>query len=378
MLIPRALLLAAPLAVAYGTAAADDEAPTDQPILLPPAPPPVVDAHTAPNSEPHRGSGVFVLGAGFSPDDHFIAHSAVIQPNLFGTGQRLALSADVSERQQRFALTHTLPELVRGFDLETELFSRRIVYPGFTREGVGGSIGLGTRVGDHTRIYGRYRVEHVAVSIAEPPVEATAKAIDASNLGNGIVATIGAGLEYSTLDDKFLPRRGTRFELFTDNASKGIGSDYSFTRTAAALDLARGLGPLTLRLHGRATYIHSTDPMGVPLSERLMHDGHGDIRGYSVASGAQLGDNLEAIGKVELELPVWKRAGLSLAAWADAGVTASADTMWGPTGDPLLRRSAGVSLIWRTPIGPLRFDVALPFDGPDNKPQFLFGLGGSF
>nr|MBA3821855.1 BamA/TamA family outer membrane protein [Deltaproteobacteria bacterium] len=38
--------------------------------------------------------------------------------------------------------------------------------------------------------------------------------------------------------------------------------------------------------------------------------------------------------------------------------------------------SAGVSLIWRSPIGPLRFDWAMPIDG--GRPIFSFGLGGSF
>jgi outer membrane protein assembly factor BamA len=40
-----------------------------------------------------------------------------------------------------------------------------------------------------------------------------------------------------------------------------------------------------------------------------------------------------------------------------------------------LQRSVGVSIIWRSPIGPLRFDWALPLDGERRGAQFLFGLG---
>jgi outer membrane protein insertion porin family len=85
---------------------------------------------------------------------------------------------------------------------------------------------------------------------------------------------------------------------------------------------------------------------------------------------------MEAVGRAELEVPIWKAAGLSLAGWADAGLRYNADSMWGPTDSPLLRRSVGFSIIWRSPIGPLRFDWAIPLDGRDRNTKFLFGLGG--
>ena len=51
--------------------------------------------------------------------------------------------------------------------------------------------------------------------------------------------------------------------------------------------------------------------------------------------------------------------------------------MWGGRNE-VLQHSAGFGVIWRSPIGPLRFDVAYPLDGADRKPQFLFSLGGAF
>ena len=117
--------------------------------------------------------------------------------------------------------------------------------------------------------------------------------------------------------------------------------DYNFERVGGALDHARELGPFTLRMHGHAAYVRGLEGARVPLGERLMHDGHGDVRGYALDAMSPAGDNFEAIGRIELEMPVWKRAGLSLAGWADAGLRHDTDEMYGPTDSPLLRRSAG-------------------------------------
>ncbi len=333
-----------------------------------------------------KPTGTFAVGAGFSPDDGFLVHAAVVQPNLFHPGHRLALTADMSAVRQRAALTYDVPVLP-NLDLQTELFTQRRDFGQFTREGTGGELGLSYKVDKHTRIYGRYRLEAVRTTLGTDMKPSDIPARRESELGNGYVATLGAGIVYDTLDEHFLPRRGTRFELFTDRADPRWGSDYTFERTGGSIDHARDLGPFTLRLHGHAAYIRG--PLGVPLSERLQHDGHAEVRGYGLDSLPPLGSNIEAVGRVELELPVWKRAGLSIAGFADAGLRENTDAMY-PTGagspgslaygstSPLLQRSVGLSIIWRSPIGPLRFDWAVPLDGDKRDRQFLFGLGGSW
>lgn len=326
-------------------------------------------------------TGRFVIGAGVSADDGPIMHAQVAQPDLFRTGQGLSLTMDASPIRQRAALDYHVP-LLSSLDFDGQLFATRRNFGDFTREGVGGEARLAYKLDRATRIYGRYRIE--AVETALNPVDAMAKQdprFGDVDLGNGTVATLGAGIVYDTLDEPYLPRRGTRFELFADRADRKWGSAYNFDRTGGSFDLARGVGPFTLRVHGHAAYIQSRDPMGVPLSERLHHDGHAEVRGYALDSLPALGSNVEAVGRVELELPIWKKAGLSLAGWADAGLRHNTDQMSGqavPGGpaDSLVQRSLGASLIWRSPIGPLRFDIAFPMEGRDRDRQFLFGLGG--
>jgi outer membrane protein insertion porin family len=335
-----------------------------------------------------RRTGRFVLGAGFSPDEGFLAHAAVVQDDLFGTGQRLALSADLSAVHQSFHLVHEVPDLLSsGLDLRSELFSTRRQFPGFVREGQGGALTVGHRLDRTTRVFLRYRIEEVGLELDRPSATSVARNVRGADLGGGTIASLGAGVTYDTLDAPYLPSLGTRVALFGERADRRLGSDHDLMKISASLDHARPLGPFTLRVQGRGAYVRALGPGGVPLSERLQHAGHADVRGYPVdaigllalpgSDGLAAGADLAATGRLELELPVIRSAGLSIAAFADVGARYNADPSWGATG-ATLHRSVGASIIWRSPIGPLRFDWAVPLDREDHHPVFLFGLGASF
>lgn len=346
-----------------------------------PEPPPDPPPKAEPPPAARAPAGRFSIGAGYNPDDGFLARAEVAHDDLFRTGQRLALSADLSTIRQRFALVHEAPGLAGGaLDLTTELFADRRAYPDFAREGTGGAVTLGRRLSRTTRVYARYRVEHVAIDPAAAMPEAAGRAMpmpEAARHGEGLLVTLGAGIAYSTLDAPLLPRRGSRLELFAERADRRLGSEHELVRARAVAEHARPLGPFTLRLHGSATAVRSNDPMGVPLAFRLQHEGHADVRGYPLGAGGAAGaagGNLEALGRIELELPIVPKWGLSIAGFADAGLRYNDDAAWGPRG-ALLQRSVGVSIIWRSPIGPLRFDWALPLDGERRGAQFLFGFG---
>lgn len=347
------------------------------------------EATVASEPAPRAPTGRFAIGAGHSPDDGFLARAEVAQDDLFRTGQHLALSAEISAIRQRFLLAHEVPDLLGSrLDLRTELFSSRRAFPGFAREETGGAVTLGKRLSRTTRVYARYRIEHVDLDLAGPEAAASARVAVghlgeglsrmgiSGHLGEGLLATLGVGLEHSTLDEPVLPRRGTRLALFAERADRRLGSDHELWRAGGLVEHARPLGPFTLRLHGHAAMVHSRDPMGVPLAFRLQHEGSADVRGYGLDTGNLAGDNVAAVGRAEVELPLVPKWGISVAAFADAGLRYNTDRAWGPE-RPLLQRSAGVSLIWRSPIGPLRFDWAVPLDGEQRGVRFLFSFGGA-
>lgn len=339
----------------------------------PPAPP-VPDVTPSGKREP---TGTFSIGAGYNSDEGFLARADIAQPRLFGTGHGLSMSALISALRQDFVIAYNTPTFGDGWDLRAELYTRRRVRDAFARDSVGGTLTLGKQLDRNTRAYLRYRAEHVTITPeGQFNTSDIARRLTGS-LGDGFVSALGAGIAWDTRDVPMLATRGSRLELYAEAANRDLGSDYQFLKVSAAGDHARPLGPFTLRLAGRATYITSRDPGGVPLSERLFHDGHADIRGYRLGSFDDRGANFEALGRVELELPVWKRAGLSIAGFFDAGMRTNEDAAWGPIGSTL-HRSVGMSVIWRSPIGPLRLDVAFPLDGADRDRKVIFGIGFPF
>jgi outer membrane protein insertion porin family len=313
-------------------------------------------------------TGYFGVGAGYNPDDGFLATAELGQPDLFHSGQQLVLHSDVGMNRADGTIAWTVP--AGDLALTTELFAHDRDYPGFRREQLGGDVKLAQRLDRHTKIWARYQVEHVAID-TDTAARTTTEPL---RTGDGVLATVAAGLDYSTLDTPFLPQHGTKLSIFAERADRALGSDYDLDHAGGSFVHARPLGALTLRISGRADYIGSRDGRAVPLAFREMYDGHLEVRGYGLDQGTHTGDNLEADGRVELEVPVWKRAGLSVAGWFDAGYRRDFDF----ANTSLLQRSAGVSLIWRSPLGPLRFDWAVPLDGHDRHGQFLFSLGGYF
>lgn len=309
-------------------------------------------------------AGRFELGVGYNSDDGFVTGAKLEHGDLFGSGQRLSLQALVGERLRSVALAHEIPDVL-GFELKTELFHSTREYQGFTREGAGGALTLGRRIDRDLKIFGRYAVEHVAMEMTD----AARMPVVGGNLGDGILAMIGAGISYNTLDA--LERRGSRLELL---AERSLGGDYQLERVSGLLQHARPLGPFTLRLQGHASYVRSRDSMGVPLAHRTFHDGHFEVRGFAFERGNPAGENAEATGRIDLELPIWKRAGLSLAVWADGGVRRNSDAVWGARGSEW-QSSAGVSLVLRRPSVSIRIDLPLVVAGSRSDPQFLIGVG---
>ncbi len=148
----------------------------------------------------------------------------------------------------------------------------------------------------------------------------------------------------------------------------------------------------------------STDPLGVPISERYLVGGIFDIRGYAPRSlGPQLltqtpgdvgqtlgvlplGGNMQVIFNSEVEFPLFKKIGISGVVFFDAGnaynledrycsglqrKNAAIPIQFDPCFHPLesltsgLRRSIGFGFRWFSPIGPLRFEWGIPLD-PQN------------
>ena len=238
--------------------------------------------------------------------------------------------------------------------------------------------------------------------------------------GKFLTSLIGYGLSWDKRDDPIDPTRGWRFSF--SQAIAGVGGDVNYHRTeiggAYYQRLYRGfIGSLKLR----AGYIDGFGGDTVRLSDRFF-EGASTFRGFEVAGigpryipqnavltndgeiqSQAIGGKAYAIGTLEvlLPLPIPKSYGIRAAAFTDFGTVGLVDdqtkllnedtNFWvDPEGDGIfikpvqddlsLRASAGVTVSWDSPFGPIRFDIArvLRKEEYDRVESFRFSAGTSF
>ena len=338
-----------------------DDADVQPPGEVQPQPPPKLEM--MPKRKP---TGTFEIGAGYSTDDGFIASARISQPKLFGTDKGLSLSMLISKRRIESLVRYEDPTLFdTDLRLRGDLYARKKLYTGFTRDAAGGEVSLAQRIAPNLDVYVAYKLEHVTVTDETSLFRSTTPSGEPFWRG-GMIGAVRTGLLYSTLPEaeRYYPRHGTTIGASIEVADEQLGSDIQYLRTDASLGHHRPFGPFTLHLGGRVSSI--TD---VPMSERLHFDGSSDVRGYAPGAIMPEGGNVMWTARGELETP--SVAGLSLAGFVDAG------GIYGRgVGESI--SSAGIGLIWRSPIGPLRFDWAVPLSGQDHDTRFVFGIGGMF
>jgi translocation and assembly module TamA len=177
-------------------------------------------------------------------------------------------------------------------------------------------------------------------------------------------------------DDRIYTTRGSRYILDLHGANSDVVSDISFMQYQMQGKWIRQFGNRTrvlARAHGGYTRVARFDEL--PSSQRFFAGGDRSVRGYSYeslgpkdAQGTVIGGKSMLVGSLEYEVPIGEK--WSAAAFYDAG---NAFDEWEPF--PELLRGSGLGLRWRTPVGPVRFDLAWALDKPDKPWRFHLTIG---
>lgn len=240
--------------------------------------------------------------------------------------------------------------------------------------------------------------------------------------GNTITSLVGATLTYSTLDNIKDPRSGIFAEVRPEVA--GLGGDSKFIRAAGEARYYRELfddvvgivkiqGGHISPIGGKDLRLTDQYFMGPTLVRGFAPSGIGprDLNGDPATNG--IGGSTYFGASVEVQFPiplVPREIGLKGALFADAGTlygykgkryfdlnnngiiegwTATGCSTAGLPVQPecvnvydskAIRSSVGASILWQSPLGPIRFDYAFATskaDG-DRTQAFRFSGGGSF
>jgi outer membrane protein insertion porin family len=144
----------------------------------------------------------------------------------------------------------------------------------------------------------------------------------------------------------------------------------------------------TLILHGELGYGDGYNGKPLPFFKNFFAGGNTSVRGYNISSlgprdanNRTLGGNKRVVGSAEIMFPMpgmRNDRSVRLSAFIDAG------TVYGPGGvipeREGLRYSAGLAVMWISPMGPLKVSVAQPINNQpgDNLQRFQFQFGQQF
>ena len=350
-------------------------------------------------------TGELSFAAGYSTANGVIGDVTYTERNLMGTGQYLQVKLEgsisgsegvtVSWTEPRF-LDHNLSFGVDAF-IKNSDYTQASGYTiaGYEDFRVGGALRFGVPITDEFSVGFNYTLMLDDVYNLDPNASLAVKQI----AGTAIISSVGYNLIYDTRNNKKKPTRGFYFKGTQDFA--GAGGDVNYIRSTTEM---RAYYPISdeITLAGRTTggTIMGWGGQGVRVVDAF-YKGSETIPGFQPAGlgprDASTGDALgattfySATTELRFALPfVPQDLGLSGAVYTaaasafgtDAQKFASAYAAQHGTTNTLviqdssaLRSSVGASLIWDSPVGPLRADFSdVLTKAPQDKTQ-VFGFG---
>ncbi len=180
--------------------------------------------------------------------------------------------------------------------------------------------------------------------------------------------------EYVNVDDRLFPRSGVGGSLMLRTGVEGAGSDASFVQLHARATNFRGIGEDSrLILRAEAGYTWTSALVDMPPSLRFYAGGDRSIRGYE---WREVGPRIDtehgryAVGAKNVVTASVEFERYFLGSWGAAVFVDSGSAFDGTTPD--WRTGVGIGARWRSPVGPLRVDIARGLDRPDSP--FTVGL----
>ncbi|WP_297108664.1 outer membrane protein assembly factor BamA [uncultured Devosia sp.] len=344
-----------------------------------------IDISTAPGSAPDKivlninvveqSTGEYGATAGYSTTDGILGELSLTERNFLGRGQYLRAAIGASQSGRTFDFSFTEPRFMglkvsAGVDAYHRIYDESTV-SFYGSQVTGGQLRVGVPLTSalNAQFFGGYE-RKVISDVKDNPVYQSAVVTDGQEFNK---AFVGYSLTWNGVDDVKNPTEG----LFATFTQQYIGWDHNLLRTEAR---ARYFVPLipdsgvVASVRGQAGVINSLNGANVHAVEAFT-PGSQLIRGFQgrgfgprLANGEYLGTTMFAgiSGEIEFPIPGLPESyGLSGAVWADAAwigdgssIGTGTSTIAATSNDQPWRTSVGASLIWDSPFGPLRGDVA--------------------
>ncbi len=356
-----------------------------------------VEITEARGSEPDRSlvtvqvteqpTGELSVGAGFSSVDAFIINLGISERNFRGRGQNIVARVEWGSIRQQIDFRFTEPKFL-GRDIRAgwDLYHSRYdysEYSSYSYASTGGGFRFSWPLNGYTLLSTRYslRADDVTVPSGYCGAGGFASRALCEQIGESINSSIGYTLLVDRRNDPVRPTRGWTATLRQDFA--GVGGDVNYIRTEMEGAWFYGFSPnWIVTLQGSTGYVTGWNGDAIRINDRFFKGGN-SFRGFETAGigprdlalgvssrGNALGGNFYAIGTAELSLPNYlpEEYGIRTSLFVDVGTLGILDNRYQllPNGtldpdivdDLSLRASAGISVHWRSPMGPIRLDFS--------------------
>jgi outer membrane protein insertion porin family len=344
-----------------------------------------------------KKTGELNFGIGYSTVDKATASIGLKERNLFGTGQELGINLQKSKYRFTTELNYTKPYFMdRNIAVGTDLFNYQLdkrntlVYAqksqGFTLRG-------DYSITEYLTHQLRYSLNDQTISDVDPSASITIQNLQ----GRYVNSLIGQSFLFDKRDNRFNPTDGFYFSLSQDYA--GIGGDIKYLKHegSAAYYIPIVTNDFVLKFSGRFGHI---DGIGQDIrSNNNFFLGGNNFRGFeyaglgprTVINGTAVGGNAVGgktyyVSTTELRFPLGlpKELGITGALFNDLGTLKGVD-QFNKNGTAVadsggLRSSYGLSIVWTSPLGPIRLDFAKvnKMEVYDRKQTFRFSFGSTF
>ena len=349
-------------------------------------------------------TGELSVGAGFSSVDSFTVNLGISERNFRGRGQNVVARLEWGSLRQQVDFRFTEPKFL-GRDLRAgfDLFHSRYdlsQYSSYDYRSTGAGLRLSYPLNGNMLLSTRYFLKSDEIIVPSGYCSGVGQGSSAlcDQVGSFINSSVGYTLQMNYTNDPVRPTRGWAGSLRQDLA--GLGGDVNYVKTEADASWYYGFTPAwVVSVQGSTGYVSGWNGDPIRINDRFFKGGN-SFRGFETAGMGPrdlnttdaLGGNFYAIGTVELTVPNYlpEQYGIKTSLFADVGTLGVLDDRYKLTStgtvnpniaDELsLRASAGVSIHWKSPMGPIRFDISkvLSKEDYDKTESFRFSTSTQF
>lgn len=322
-----------------------------------------------------RKRRVVGVGASYSTIDGVGVEGYWRHRNLFGRAEKLNLEARVGgidaqnpdEYNYRAAVSFLKPGVFTPYtDFSTIVYAEQVAPDTYRSRSVGGRAGLVHRVSPRLTVDAYAAIE--------------ASAVDQTSVGDGdfLVASVPMSIAYDGSNDRLDPTQGYRAQLTVEPFYE-VNNNNVGTMTEGEASVYYGLAGDRLVLAARAAAGSIVGPpLGeIPANRLFFTGGGGSIRGYPYrgvgpidAAGNVVGGRSYFTGSLEARVRVTQTIGI--VPFMDFGNAFESEL---PDFSEPLRVGVGAGVRYRTGLGPIRADFAVPLDRIGGDPSFAFYIG---